>query len=459
MALLVSSAAHAAGRLQGRSRRAVYAVGALVLAALAAKTWSQTEVYRSGSSFFQHIVSLNPSARDAHLNLADAMVADGRFDESVATARIAVEQRPDHASAHHVLGRALAGLKRFEEAEDAFSKALELAPRDASIAHNHGQMYREAGRHEDAVEKFREALEIKPDLAVAHGAMGVALSALGRYEESLESTTKAMSQWPWLRQVAVLQNAAGYAAWKLKDLAKAAGHFQTGLGVEPNNAGIHLNIGRVRLEQKRVEEAGEHLRRVLALRPGDSTALLEVGDAFRLSGYAEQSLASYRQVPEGSSARAQALAGMGLALFDMGRYSESIEASEEALELDPELPLKGEAIRYLGSAHAELGNFEQAVEHLRRAVESDPEDADSVDRLGLLFFEHGRFHDALDQYLLMKRLRPDSAQTHVNIGSSLVKLGRDEDAIPVFEKARDLDPDYEGLETTLQILRRAVGIE
>ena len=459
LAVVVSAMAHAAGRPQGWSRIAVHAGGAIVLALLAVKTWSQAQVYRDATTFFQHILSLNPNARDAHLNLADALVAKGRFDDSLAAARIAIEQRPDHANAHHVLGRALAGLKRFDEAEDAFSKARELAPLDATIVHNTGQMFREAGRHEDAVEKFREALEIQPDLAVARGAMGVSLNALGRYEEALEATTAAMSQWPYLRQFGVLQQSAGYAAWKLNDLPKAAHHFQIALEDDPNDAQTHLNLGRVRLEQQRVGQGREHLRRALDLRSDDSTTLLEVGDALRISGYAEQSLPFYRQVPEGSPVSARALAGMGLALFDMNRYTESIKASEDAIALDPELPLRGEVYHFLGSAHAALGNFEEGVENLRRAIKFDTDDADSIDRLGLLFFEHGHFRDALDQYLVMGRLRPDSAQTHINIGSSLVKLGRDEEAIPVFERAQDLDPDYEGLETTLQILRRAVGTE
>ena len=459
LAVLVAASAHAAGRLEGWPRKAAHAGGAMILAVLAAKTWSQAEVYRDGTTFFQHIVSLNPNARDAHLNLADAMVADGRFDDSLGTARIAIEQRPDHASAHHVLGRALAGLKRFEEAEDAFAKARELAPRDASIAHNQGQMYREAGRHEDAVEKFREALEIQPDLAVARGAMGVALSALGRHEEALEATAEAMSQWPHLRQMAVLQNAAGHAAWKLNDLGKAARHFQIGLESEPNDAGIHLNLGRVRLEQRRFEEGLEHLRHALDLRSGDSATVLEVGDALRRSGYAEQSLPFYRQVLEKSPANAGARAGTGLALLELERYPESVEALEEAIALDPELPIAGELYRHLGTAHVELGNFEEAVENLRRAIESDPDDTDSMDRLGLLFFERGRFRDALGQYLAMAELQPDSAQVQVNIGASLVQLGRDEEAIPVFERAQALDPDYEGLQSTLDILRRAVGAE
>ena len=459
LAVLVSAIVHAAGKLEGRSRMAVYAGGVMVLAVLTVKTWSQAEVYRDETTFFRHIIALNPNARDAYLNLADALVEEGRFDDSLAAARIAIEQRPDHANAHHVLGRALAGLKRFEEAEDAFSKARELDPRDGSIAYNAGQMLREAGRHEDAVEKFREALAIRPDLALANGAMGVALNALGRYEEALEATTAAMSEWPHLVQSVDLQEAAGYAAWKLNDLEKAAHHFQIGLEADPNDVEIHLNLGRVRLEQHRFEEGREHLRGALDLRPEDSTTLLEVADALRISGYAEQSLPFYRQVPEKSPASAQALAGIGLALFDMNRYTESIEASEAAIALDPELPLRGEVYRFLGSAHAELGNLEEAVENLRRAIESDPDDADAIDRLGLLYFEHGHFRDALDQYLVLEKLRPDIAQTHINIGSSLVKLGRDEEALPVFERAQQLDPDYDGLRTTLQILRSAVGTE
>ena len=459
LAVLVAALAHAAGSLEGWSRKAVHAGGAMVLAALAAKTWSQAEVYRDETTFFQHIVSFNPNARDARLNLADALVDAGRFEESVAAAHVAIEQRPDHANTHHVLGRALAGLRRFEEAEAAFSKARELAPRDASIAHNTGQMFRDAGRHQEAVEKFREALEIRPDLALAHGAMGPSLNALGRYEEALEATTTAMSLWPHLQLSGELQGAAGYAAWKLNDLVQAAHYFQIALEANPNDAQMHLNLGRIRLEQQRFEQGREHLRRALDLRSDDPTMLLEVGDALRIGGQPERALPVYRQVLEKSPGSAAAHAGTGLALLELERYPESITELEEAIALDPDLPIVGELHRHLGTAHLELGNVDKAVENFRRAIESDPDDADAMDHLGLLFFERGNFQDALGQYLAMADLRPTSAQVQVNIGTSLVKLGRDEEAIAVFERAQDLDPDFEGLETTLEILRRAVGNE
>ena len=46
----------------------------------------------------------------------------------------------------------------------------------------------------------------------------------------------------------------------------------------------------------------------------------------------------------------------------------------------------------------ELENFKEAVRNFTRAIESGPNDTDSMDRLGLLFFEQGLFRDAPGQY-------------------------------------------------------------
>ena len=459
LAVLASAGAHAAGRLKGAARMAAHAAGAAVLVLLMVKTWSQAGVYRNGLTFFQHIVALNPNAREAHNNLADALLFEGRFEEAAASSRIAIEQRPDDANAYVNLGRSLVNLGSFDEADEALRKARELDPDSASVAQIMGELLRKSGRVEESLERFREAANMDPDFPLPHAGMGQSLYQLGRYEEARDAFAKAMSLLPRLSIDRYLHRMAGRTAWKLKDLGRAAQHFQIVLESDPDAAGILLDLGRVRLEQRRFEEGLEHLRHALDLRSGDSATVLEVGDALRRSGYAEQSLSFYRQVLEQSPANAGARAGTGLALLELERYPESVKALEEAIALDPELPIAGELHRHLGTAHVELGNFEEAVENFTRAIESDPDDTDSMDRLGLLFFEHGRFQDALDQYLAMAEFQPDGAQVHVNIGTSLVQLGRDEEAIPVFERAQALDPDFAGLDSTLEILRRAVGIE
>ena len=386
LAVLVASAAKAAGRLKGGFRMAVYAGGAVVVAMLAVKTWHHAGVFSDGITLFRHIISLNPNARDAHLNLSDALVLEGRFEEGLAESRVAVKQRPDHANTHWALGRALTGLKRYDQAEEALRRARALTPGNAGIALNLAATMLESGRLEEAAELFREALDGKTDHAAAHVGMGRTLVKLGRHQE-----------------------------------------------------------GR------------EHLRRAADMRPDDPTMLLEEGEALRIGGFPERALPVYQQLLARSPASAGAHAGTGLALLELERYPEAIQELEEALALDPEMPIAGALHRHLGTAYVELGNFEEAAENFRRAIESDPDDADAMDRLGLLFFERGNFRDALGQYLAMVDLRPNSAQVHVNIGLSLVNLGRDEEALPVFERAQALDPDFTGLHETLRLLRLKVG--
>ena len=458
LAVLVAAGAHGAGRLGGGPRKAVHAVAMAVLAMLAAKTWTQGRVYRDEITLFQHIVSVNPSARDAHLNLASALATAGRLEESAAASRIALEQRPDSAKAHTNLGRALAGLGRFEEAEEALRKARELDARDEDIVQNTAEMLRKAGRYEEALEQFREALAMEPDHALAYAGMGDTLFRLGRHEEALDAIAKALSLQPNLPMAGGLQRLSGEAAWKLNDLEKATYHFQLALEADPDDTEIHLNLGKLSLEQQRFEEANKHLRRAVELRPGDSMTLLKVGDALRIGGLQQESLASYREVLSSSPNSAPAHAGMGLALFELERYAESIEELNEALELDSEMPIKGALHRHLGRTNSELGDFEEAVDHFRRAIEADPSDRDSTDRLALLFFERKRFQDALGHYLALAELQPESAQTHANTGATLVHLGRDEEAIQAFERALALDPELAGVRTTLENLRRKVGI-
>ena len=296
LAVLISAGAHGAGRLRGRSRIAVHAVAAVAVGVLAAKTWTQGRVYRDEITLFQHIVSVNPNARDAHLVLAGALASAGRHEESVAASRIAVEQWPDSAKAHANLGRALAGLGRVDEAEESLRRARELDAHDREVVQNTAEMLRKAGRYEEALEQFRKAVAMEPDYALAYAGMGDTLFRLGRHEEALEAIARALSLQPRLPMAASLQQLSGEAAWNLQDFKKAAYHLELALEADPDDAGIHLSLGKVRLGQRRGKEANEHFRLAQRLRPKDPTALLEVGDAQRIGGLPEEALRSYRKV-------------------------------------------------------------------------------------------------------------------------------------------------------------------
>ena len=119
LTVLIGGAAHGVGRLPDRLRSVrigAWALTAVAVAALGALTWRQAGVYRDEITLFSHVVAHNPAARDAHLNLGNALIKAGRNEEALAAGRIAVEQRPESADAHSNLGAAQMNLEQFEAA-------------------------------------------------------------------------------------------------------------------------------------------------------------------------------------------------------------------------------------------------------------------------------------------------------------------------------------------------------
>ena len=136
------------GVMRGKVENAVLIV--LVLAALGALAWRHASLYRDGSRFFAHVVSYNPTARDAHLNLGSELLSRNRPEEALDAYRIAEEQRPDDCKPPYGAGVALYHLGRIEESEDAYVRALDRCPRYGKALTDFVQLRLDQQRYEDA---------------------------------------------------------------------------------------------------------------------------------------------------------------------------------------------------------------------------------------------------------------------------------------------------------------------
>ena len=184
--VLIGAAVHGASRLPAGWKSGATGLMVVLLALLGTTTWRQAGIYRDRVTLFSHIVSLNPEARNAHLNLSTALIKAGRPEEALAAARIAVKQRPDHGNAYAILGGALIRTERFIEAEEIFRRALEIDPGHKNSRLQMADMLRVQGRRQEALEAYRALLEIDPEYALAHGYIGALMLQLNRYAEAVE---------------------------------------------------------------------------------------------------------------------------------------------------------------------------------------------------------------------------------------------------------------------------------
>ena len=442
LAVLIGAAAHGVAKLPARYRRGALGLAVAVVVALGTLSWRQAGIYRDEVTLFSHVVAHNPTARDAHLNLGNALIEAGRNEEGLAASRVAVEQRPESADAHSNLALAQTNLEQFEAAGESLRRALELDPRHKSALQNTAEMHRKQGRHEEAVEAYQTVLARDRGYALAYAGMGDALFHLQRYREAVDSLQEAVTLQPNLPMASKLQVLMGRASRELGRLDAAEEHFQLAMAIDPRDATPLLDLAGLRGAQQRHREADDLLRRARELQPGDPATLQNVAESLRKQGRYEEALAAYRDVLDLDPEYALAYAGIGDALFKLERYEEALEKLGRAVSVQPDLPMTAALHRLMGQAAEELGHPD-AADHYARAIELDPRDTAAIDRLAIARFQEERYEEAYRLYRTLAEINPDNAQTHSNLGATLYYLGRSEDALRSFERALSLDPDLE----------------
>jgi tetratricopeptide (TPR) repeat protein len=226
-------------------------------------------------------------------------------------------------------------------------------------------------------------------------------------------------------------------------------------------------------------------RRIISVLPAGIQPAQRVAWLLRLGGWLresgnpadavrtnEEAAAIFRELteqPQNSSYLvdlASILRNLGVLYADLGRHSEAVQLSEEAVQvlrnLADTLPsrsglaasLDNLAVRYL-----QLGRPEDAIPVAEEAVEiyreldgtlTDsyrPELARAMDNLSITYWELGRWADALplvEQAAAVyrdlgsrfpDRYRPESGRVIANLGARYVELGRQADALPILGEA------------------------
>ena len=264
MAVVIGAAAYGIHRLSGFWRKSALGGAAVVLILLGLLTWRQASVYRDDETFYRHIIALNPRAWSVHLNLGDALYNQGRYEEALEAALVAVEQDPDSFKAHLNLGSVLSELDRFEEAENHLRRAIALNPQDVDLS-------------QKLIAKLAQVLV-----------------AQGGYEKAIDVLVPAVALNPSSPQAAELHFLMGMAAEK-NGQSEAAEYYMHAFELDPYHTKSIRRLAHLRLEQQRYDEALELFQQLIAIDPSDSAAHGNMGIALFYLGRSDEALQRFDQ--------------------------------------------------------------------------------------------------------------------------------------------------------------------
>lgn len=287
----------------------------------------------------------------------------------------------------------------------------------------------QAGDPNSAIGAYQAALAGGPDeAALAYMGLGLAYEALDSPTEAAAAYEEAIAQAP---EEPALYSLLSTAYSEAGESTYAVQALQSGVDRIPNDVKLRTELASLLMFQD-AEAAVEVQREAVERFPEVPAYRVKLGTVLAMSG--EETLAdrqfekAIRQDPLSAELRAD----MALANQIAGRDRESLRYYEQALALEPDSPQYNLSV---GEIYAELSTgerrddeyFQRAENHLERAAELDT--------------RPGRINV--------------QSLAYARLGDLYADWDRREQAIDAYEKALEINPEFQGTQQKLEELRRS----
>ncbi len=153
-----------------------------------------------------------------------------------------------------------------------------------------------------------------------------------------------------------------------------ASFWQRTIALTEENYFAQVNLGSHLLSQNKIDDAAEHFRAALAIRPDGLTANLNLGVYEDRRGNLPAAIEHYEMVASHAAdvaMRASAYGSLGFAYRQEGQSDKAKQCFETALELEPTW---ARSMTGLGLIAQDNGDLGQAVQQYSRAVDVQPSD-------------------------------------------------------------------------------------
>jgi Tfp pilus assembly protein PilF len=322
----------------------------------------QKNDFPGAETLLKKAIDKDPKNYQAWFDLGFVLNRLGRVEDSIHAYRQSVAAKPEVFETNLNLGLMLVRINS-PEAERYLRAATGLKPTDhveegqarawLALAH-----LLENTKPEDALAAYRKASELTPKDPEPH------LSA-GLLQERQKEFSAAEAEY---KQVLAVDPHSTEAAIGLTNLYMKSGRLGEaepllrGLATErPDDAGIHLQLGRVLAAQSKKDDAITEIQTALKLAPADSDAQREMADLYSSAGKNDLAENTYRALVTTQPKDPELHRGLGQALLRQKKFPEAQQEFLTALRLKRDSP---DVYVDLAFAASENKNYELTIRAL-----------------------------------------------------------------------------------------------
>jgi tetratricopeptide (TPR) repeat protein len=197
----------------------------------------------------------------------------------------------------------------------------------------------------------------------------------------------------------------------------------------------HYNIGNAYEREGRLDEAIEHFKKAITIKPSYARAHNNLGNAYTKKGMFGKAVAEYKKAIAINPRCEWANYNLGIVFITQGEFDRAIAAFRNTIAINPNC---AKAHSSLGNAYDKKGLFDNAITEYKKALAINPNLVDVHANLGVIYAEQGMLDEAISQWKKALAISPNLAEVNYNLASAYYSKGNYKLAILYCNKTIEL---------------------
>jgi Flp pilus assembly protein TadD len=327
----------------------------------------QKNDFAAAETLLKKALDKDPNSYQAWFDLGFVLNRLGRADESIAAYRRSVAAKPDVYESNLNLGLMLVRANN-PEAEQFLRAATTLKPTE-HVAEGQARAWLalahllENKKPDDALAAYHKASELTPKDPEPHLSAGLLHERQKEFSDAEAEYKQVLALDPYSSDPQTTDAAIGLTNLYMKSgrLGYAEPLLRRLAAERPNDAGIHLQLGRVLEAEGKKDDAILELQTALRLAPADADAQRELADLYASAGKNDLAEAAYRTLVAAQPKDPELHRGLGQALLRQKKFPEAQQEFLTAVRLKRDWP---DVYIDLAFAASENKNYELTVRAL-----------------------------------------------------------------------------------------------
>ena len=403
--------------------------------------WAQYEKSKGNGAeqkkWLKPLLTAQPPSADAWSEMAELEQKAGNFDQAEKDFSKAIELRKVVYLDYIKRAFLRISQKQYDKAREDIATLKKSGYKWPMIDHAEGLIAYQNKQYDQAQAKFEKVLSRYPGYSPSQLFLGLTHFAKANYQSAASNLEQYLADHP---NVAQAQIAYSISLLKTGKPALAVKTLEQLNRKAPNNDKVMSLLGSAYLANKQKQQGISMLQKVVALKPKDAVAHLQLGAALVSSRNSQERKKGKQELQK----TLQLNAGLDKArmlLFKVDMAEKKFDAARNVAQKIADQKKNSVGDNLVALTYLAQKKIQQAIKQLESTLERYPFDPLTSNNLARIYISENKLDQARQLYLSVLNKKPNDITSLTQMALLSAKANKPDEVIDWLKKSADLNPE------------------